>query len=144
MRHKVRLIIAEPQERVATLFSDPRNSTAWMHELERYEPLTGQPGEMGSTYRLVPKEGDLVFVATVVFRRHPSEIRLKLDAPSVAVAVTTTFTALPGDQTLLVSEETFTFKSKRDRLLGFMARPAIAKAHKRHIHAFKQFAESRL
>jgi hypothetical protein len=115
-----------------------------MHELDRYEPLGGQQGEVGSTYRLVPKEGDLVFVATVVYRRHPSEVRLVLDAPSVTVAVTTTFTALPGDQTLLASEETFTFKTRRDRLLGFLARPAIAKAHKRHIHAFKQFAESRL
>ena len=144
MRHTVRLDIGEPQERVAELFSDPRKSTQWMRDIERYVPGEGEPGATGSTFRLVPKDGKPEFQVTVVLRKFPSELRLILDAPTVSVAVKATFVALPGDRTLLVSEETFTFKTARDRLMGFLSRPAIAKAHKEQMRAFKRFAESRL
>ena len=144
MRHVVRLNVGEPQERVAALYSDPRNNPKWMHDVDRCEPLSGEPGAIGSTYRLVPREGQLEFVGTVVSRRLPSEVKLLLDAPSLSVAVTATFEALPGDRTLLVSEQHYTFKGWDNKLRGFLARPAIASAHKRHMAAFRTFAESRL
>jgi hypothetical protein len=141
MRSVVELEVDVPQERLAALFADPDNSTRWMDDLERYEPMSGEPGMPGSTYRLVPKTGKMVFVATVISRKLPNEVRLNLDASSVAVSVTGTFVALSSDRTRLVSEEVFSFKGPFHKLFGLVAQRAIRNAHRRHMEAFKRFAE---
>ena len=142
MRSVIELDINGPQERVAAIYADPENSTKWMDDLQRYEPISGIPGTPGSTYRLVPKTGKMVFVATVISRK-PAEVRLKLDGSSVAVSVTGTFAALSSHRTRLISEEVFSFKGPFHKLFGFVARRTIRKAHRRHMEAFKRFAEQR-
>ena len=82
MKSVVELDIDVPREKLAALSADPANITKWMDDLERYEPLTGEPGMPGSTYRMVPKEA-----------------------------------------------------------IGFFAGGAIRKAHRKHMDAFKRFAE---
>ena len=94
----------------------------------------------GSTFRLVPKKGDMVFLATVISRTLPDEVRLNLDASSVDVSVTGTFVALSPGSTRLVSEEVFAFKGAH-KLFAFAAEGHIKTAHRRHMDAFKQFAE---
>jgi hypothetical protein len=142
MKSTVELDINLPQQRLAALFADPTLNTKWMDEVERYEPVTGQPGAPGSKYRLVPKKGDMVFVATVIANDLPNESRLVLDGSNVTVAITARYVALSPGTSRLVSEEVFTFKSLIGQIIGgVFARPAIRKAHRRHIEAFKRFAE---
>ena len=141
MRSLVVVDINAPQEEVATLFADPGNNVKWMNDIERYEPLTGEQGMPGSTYRLIPKHGSMVFTATVVSRSLPNEVRLNLDASSVTVAVKGTLSALPDGRTRLKSEEVFEFKGFWSAALGLLAQPAIRKAHREHMEAFKRFAE---
>jgi hypothetical protein len=142
MKSVVELDINLPQRRVAELFADPSNNPKWMDDVERIEPLSGKLGEPGSVYRLVPKRGKLVFVATVVTRELPTELRLSLDAPNVSVSVTGTLVELSDQSTKLISEEVFTFKGTFNGIFGFVARGAIKRAHRRHIESFKRFAES--
>lgn len=141
MTSVVEIDIAAPRARVADLFSDPGNNPKWMSDIERCEPVTGTLGMPGSTYRLVPKSGNRVFVATVVSRDLPDELRLRLDAPKVVVSIVDRFVATSPEVTRLVSEEEFRFKGVLSSMLGFLARPAIKKAHRRHMDAFKQFVE---
>ena len=141
MKSVVELDINRSQERVATLFADPENNPKWMGDLARYEPLSGQPGMPGSTYRLVPKKGEMVFLATIVSRNLPNEIRLSLVASNVTVSITARFIQLSVEKTRLVSEEEFSFKGLVGKLVGFFAQGSIRKAHRRHIEAFKRFAE---
>ena len=54
MKSTISLEINRPQAQVAELFSNPRNTTQWMHDVERIEPLSGELGMPGSKYRLVP------------------------------------------------------------------------------------------
>jgi hypothetical protein len=143
MKSIVELDIQVPQERLATLFADPENNMKWMDDLDRYEPVSGQPGLPGSKYRLVPKKGKMVFVATVLSRDLPNESRLSLDASNVAVSITGRFVALSPEKTRLISEEVFSFKGLVSKFFGFFAQGAIRKAHRRHMEAFKRFAEQR-
>jgi hypothetical protein len=142
MKHRVELDIDVAQASLAELYANPALSPQWMDDIARYEPLQGTPGSPGSTYRLVPKSGSLVFVATVVSRDLPNEVVLNLDSPSVTVSVVGRLIPLSESRTRLVSEETFRFRGMVRRLVGVMARPAIAKAHRRHMEAFKAFAEA--
>jgi polyketide cyclase/dehydrase/lipid transport protein len=141
MKSVIALEIKAPQARVAELFANPENSPQWMDDLARYEAMSGKPGMPGSKYRLVPKKGAMVFVATVIARDLPGRAEVHLDSPTVAVSVTGTFEAVSPDRTRLVSEEVFTFKGLVNRAFGFFAQPAIRRAHRRHMEAFKRFAE---
>ena len=143
MKSVIELDIDVPQAKLAELFTDPRRNPEWMDDLERIEPVAGNPGEPGSTYRLIPKRGNLIFVARVISRELPTEARLVLEAPSVSVAVTGKFFALSEKTTRLVSEEVFTFKGIFGKIVGFFAEGSIKDAHRRHMESFKRFAERR-
>ena len=141
MKSVVELDIAAQQSAVANLFMDPNNNTKWMSGLDRIEPISGEPGEPGSVYRMVPKLDDRVFVATVLARDAPTETRLSLDAYDASISITVKLHKLAWDRTRFVSEEIFRFKGLRGLALGLFAAPAIKRAHRRHIEAFKRFAE---
>jgi hypothetical protein len=124
------------------LYADPRNNPKWMHDIARYEPLSGEEGMPGSIYRLVPKEGDTIFVATVVERNLPDELRLHLEASDVEVEVRGTFFSLSPTHTKFLSEEVFTFKGAEAETVSPAVEDNIKTAHHRHIEDFKHFAEN--
>jgi hypothetical protein len=141
MKDIVAVEIDAPQAKVAELFADPGNNPEWMEDLKAYEPLTGEPGLPGSTYRLAQGDGGLTFTATVIARDLPREVRLALDSPKVAVSIRTTF-GKSDRRTRLVSTERFRFKGVFGPVLGWLARRSIHRAHSRQMQAFKRFAES--
>jgi hypothetical protein len=141
MKSVIKLDINVSQEKLAELFADPLRNPEWMDDVERIEPLEGDLGKPGSIYRLVPKQGKLIFVARVLSRDLPTEARLVLDAPSVSVFVTGKLFAVSGETTQLISEEIFTFKGIFGKLFGFLAQGAIRSAHRRHMESLKSFAE---
>lgn len=144
MKSVVELEIQAPRDHVAELFADPANNPKWMHDLDRCEPISGSPGTPGSTYRMVPKKGDMVFVATVLSRDLPEEVRLQLDGKGMVVSVTDRFrTTGPGVTTMLSVEE-FRFRRMFGRVFGIVAQRSIRKAHRTHMECFKDFAEQQL
>jgi uncharacterized protein YndB with AHSA1/START domain len=142
MKSTVTVEINLPQTRVAELFSNPRHTTRWMHKVDRVEPVSGDLGVPGSSYRLIPKQGDMVFVATVLPQVLPNQYRLRLDSTDMVVSVTGTFQSLTATRTLLVSVEEFSFKGRFGAIIGFLARSGIKRVHRRQMEAFKAFAES--
>ena len=110
-------------------------------DLERYEPLSGEQGMPGSTYRLVSK--DMTFVVTVVSRTLPDRVSLFLDSDSVTVSIDVEFAASSPRSTRLVSTEIFRFKGLLRRVFGLLARSSIHSVHRRQMEAFKRFAETR-
>ena len=143
MKSIVEVEINLPQKEAAELYADPRNNPKWMHDIVQYEPLSGEEGMPGSTYRLVPKEGDMIFVATVVERNLPDELRLHLEASDVEVEVRGIFISLSPTSTKLISEEVFTFKGADDETISSSVKDDIKAAHCRQIKDFKRFAENR-
>ena len=142
MKSVIELEIDMPLAKLAALFGDPQQNTSWMDDVDRVETISGQLGMPGSQYRLVPKKGKMVFVATVGARNLPIESHLSLEASNVTVSVKANFVALSSDRTRLISEEVFNFKGPLNKVFGFLAQKAIKKAHRRHMEAFKRFAES--
>jgi hypothetical protein len=142
MESVVELEINVGQAKVAELFADPRNNPLWMDDIERVESITGELGQPGSKYRLVPKRGPFTFIATVALRDLPNQLGLTLDASSVSVAVQATLVRLSDSRTKLVSTETFRFKGLLGKALGLFSGHAIRAAHRHHMEGFKRFAES--
>jgi hypothetical protein len=138
----IEIEIGVPQARLATLYADPQQNTKWMDDIERMEPIRGQLGMPGSKYRLVPKSGDMVFVATVLARNLPAELHLSLEATNVTISVRGCFTALSPSNTRLRHEQVFRFKGVFNKVFGFFAQRSIKKAQRRHMEAFKRVAEA--
>jgi uncharacterized protein YndB with AHSA1/START domain len=141
MKSVVEVDIDLPQVRVAELHGNPELSTKWMDDVKRYEAVAGEPGAVGSQYRLLPKRGSMVFSATVLEQDPPNHLRLRLDTAGVQILVTARFVPLTPERTRLVSEQVFQFTGVLGRVFGLLGRAAIKKAHRRHIDAFKRFAE---
>jgi hypothetical protein len=142
MKSSVAIDIHAPRSTVAELFADPLNNPRWMNELDRIDVVSGQLGAQGSQYRMVSKDGQMDFVATVVLRDLPTELHLRLDGSHVAVLITDRFLAPSRDVTRLISEEVFRFEGPIRRLFGIFTRVFIRKAHRRHMQSFKRFAEA--
>ena len=142
MKSVIEIEIRVPQARLAALYADPQQSTKWMDDIERMEPILGQLGMPGSKYRLVPKSGDMVFVATVLARNLPDELQLSLEATNVTISVRGSFTALSPSNTRLRHEQVFRFKGLFPKVFGFLAQRSIKKAQRRHVEGFKRFAEA--
>ena len=143
MKSVVELDIKAEQSLVAELYMGPSNNPEWMAELARIEPVSGDLGEPGSVYRMVPKRDDRVFDATVLAKHPPDETRLNLVAPDTSVSIRVKLHKLAWNRTRFISEETFRFKGLLGWAAGLMARQAIKRAHRRHMEAFKRFAETR-
>lgn len=141
MKSIVEVEIDKPQEEVAMLFADPGNNPKWMHDLAGYEPISGDQGMPGFSYRLLPKEGDMIFLATIVESNLPDMICMKLRALTVDVAIKVTFTALSSTRTKLISEEEFSFNDSNNTIVDSAKQNAIRAAHRQHIEDFKSFAE---
>ena len=141
MKSVVEVEINKPQQEVAKLFADPANNPKWMHDLKRYEAVSGDQENPGSTYRLIPKKGNMIFLATIV-EKSPDKLKLDIEASNVHVSVTGKLKALSPAKTKLISEEEFTFRGLFNRIFGFFAGKSIKSAHRRHIEEFKHFAES--
>ena len=143
MRSVVDLEIDAPRETVAELYSNPANNPRWMDDLERNEPISGVLGEPGSRYRMVSRDSDMHFVVTVVSLQLPENVRLHLDWKQSAVDINVDFVQLDVGKTRFISTEDFRFSGFFPRLGGLLARRAIRAAHRRHMVAFKRFAERR-
>lgn len=142
MKSVVEVEINAPQQKVAELHADPRNNPKWMHDIARCESVSGEIGMQGSTYRLVPEKGDMIFLATVAERNLPNELKLHLEAEGVSVEVTAKFIALSSEKTKLMSEQVFMFKGQDSISVSPEIENAIKAAHRSHIKGFKRFAES--
>jgi uncharacterized protein YndB with AHSA1/START domain len=143
VRSVVELDIEVSQTTLAELYTDPALFPQWMDDVERCELLSGEAGKPGSTFRLVPKQGSMVFVGRIIAMNLPHRAELVLDANNASVSVTGTLTRLSDRKTRLVSEEIFTFNGLFASAFGFFARPMIRRAHRVHMESFKRFAERR-
>ena len=141
MKSVVEFDITAPQSVVAGLYMDPNNNPKWMDDLDRIEPIRGKPGAPGSVYRMVPKHDDRVFVATVL-AKDPAGETLSLVAPDTSISIKVRLHKLAWDRTRFVSEERFRFNGLLGTATALLAAPAIRRAHRRHMEAFKRFAEA--
>jgi hypothetical protein len=138
----MKIDVEVPQARLAPLLADPELSTKWMDDVDRVEPISGLLGMQGSRYRLVPKPGGMEFVATVVGREIPAELRVSLEGRIVTVAVTARFAVISPTSTRLTHVQAFNFKGLFNRIGGLLARGSIKQAQRRHLEAFKRYAET--
>jgi len=131
MRISLETVLGRPAEEAWRAFDDPANLKVWQPSLAAFEPLSGAPGEVGSTARLTFQEGKMtiVLVETVTLRRPPEEFAAIFDSSHAHSTVHNRFIDLGDGRTRWVMDLEFKFKGML-KLLG----PALRGQVERRMH----------
>jgi hypothetical protein len=110
--YTVEIDIALPRDEVARLFADPDKLVKWQRGLPSIEPLSGEPGQPGSTARLVFLNGKrrLEMVETITANDLPEAFHGTYDAKGVHNVVENWFTEPAPGTTHWVSRNAFEFQ----------------------------------
>lgn len=143
MKYSVEIEINKPVSKVIELFDSVDNMYKWMEGLEKFEHLSGTPGEVGAKSRLTfkIKNRSMEMIETITVKNLPTEFSGTYDAKGVHNIVKNFFHDLPGDKTRYVSEQEFQFKGFM-KFIAFLMPGMFKKQSVKHLEAFKKFAEN--
>jgi uncharacterized protein YndB with AHSA1/START domain len=153
MKYTVSTEIALPRERVVQLLADPANFPKWLRGLVVHEPISGAPGEVGTTSRVVLQMGQQEFEGIeTITRREPADLGripkdsvVHFDREIVGEGMWSVaherFTEAGPETTLWESESEYRFDGLLMRLVGLLMPGAFRKQSRGHMEDFKAFAE---
>lgn len=142
MKYTQSITINKSINEVVALFDSVENLYEWMDGLQSFEPLSGTPGEVGATAKLVFKMGkrELEMIETITAKNLPSEFSGTYDAKGVHNIVRNFFEPIDENTTKYTSENEFQFKGIM-KVIAFIMPGAFKKQSYKYLEAFKAFAE---
>ena len=143
MKYTTEVIIDRPRADVIAKFEDPESMKAWQPTLQRYETLSGAPGQPGSTMKLVYDEGGrtMEMVETIVANELPNEFHATYETVGVYNMQKNWFTEMEDGKTRWLSESEFKFSGLMI-LMGIFMRGAFPKQTLQTMQNFKAFVEA--
>jgi len=143
MKYVVDTVIDRPVEEVISKFDDAENLKEWMDGLISFEPTGGTPGEIGAKSRLVFRMGskEIEMIETITVKNLPHEFGGTYEAEGVFNTVMNRFENVGNDQTRMTQECEFEFTNLMMKVVGFFVPGAFKKTTRKHMDAFKAFAE---
>lgn len=143
MKYTQEIIINKPIKEVVALFDNPNNLYEWMEGLQKFEHLSGTPGEPGAKSKLLFKMGnrEIEMIETITVRDLPTEFSGTYEANGVFNIQKNKFISISDNQTKHVTENEFQFKGVMMNLMGFLMPGAFKKQSYKYLKAFKTFAE---
>ena len=153
MKYTVSIEIALPRERAVQLLADPAHFPKWLRGLVSHEPISGAPGEVGTTSRVVLQMGQQTFEAIeTITRREPADLRripeqsvVHFDREIVGNGMWSVarerLTEAGPERTLWESENEYRFDNLLMRLVGLLMPGSFRKQSRQHMQDFKAFAE---
>lgn len=142
MRYQLELDIDLPRERVLELFLDPESLPKWQPDLVSFEPIGGEPRQVGAKSRQVHRMGgrEVEMIETITVRNHPNEFSATYEADNVWNLVENRFAEAGERKTRWTVNSDF----RCSGLVGMMAffLPGMFKRQTLlFMNRFKEFAE---
>ena len=111
-----------------------------MDGLENFEPISGNPGQVGAKSRLKFKMGkrEIEMIETITVKNLPDEFSGTYEVKGVFNIVKNKFVALPDNRTKYVSEQEFQFKGFM-KCIGFLMPGMFKKQSMKYLIDFKNF-----
>ena len=153
MKFTVTLEIDLPREQVVPLLADPEQLPMWLRGLVSHTPLDGEHGAVGTTSRVVMREGKGTMEAReTITRREPLDLQdlasdevvhyeRELVAEGMWSAAREHLSEAAPGRTLWVSENEYRFDALPMRLLAPLMRGAFRNQTLLHMRDFAAFAE---
>lgn len=142
MKYTVEIEINKPIDEVVKLFDNEDNLFKWMEGLQSIEHLTGNPGEKGSTAKMLFKQGkrEIEMIETVISLNLPEEFIASYEAKGVYNLAKVSFLPIGDNKTKYVTEQEFQLKGFM-KVFGWVMPGAFKKQTAKYLQKFKEFAE---
>jgi carbon monoxide dehydrogenase subunit G len=142
MRYSTEVIINAPRQKVVELFDNPENMKKWMHGLQSFEPISGQPGQPGARSKLVFQSGRrrTEMTETIISRNLPHEFAGRYEAGKLSYSVNARFADLGNNKTQYINDNQFNLTGLM-KIIGWLMPGAFRKESQKHMEAFKAFVE---
>ena len=141
--YTVEIEIALPRERVVELFDEPENLYKWQTGLQSFEHLSGEPGQVGATSKLVYLNGKhrIELLETITDRNLPDEFSGTYEWSGGRNTLQNRFIALGPDRTRWESTCDYEFKSLMLKAMGALLPGTFRKQNLSFLKNFKAFCE---
>ena len=142
MKYTSEIEINKPIDKVIELFDNPDHMDKWMEGLQSFEPISGEPGQVGAKSLLKFKMGkrEIEMIETITVRNLPEEFSGIYETKGVFNIVKNKFVALPNNRTKYISEQEFQFNGFM-KIIGFLMPNVFKKQSMKYLIDFKNFVE---
>lgn len=142
MKYTCEITINKPLDVVVKLFDNPANLREWMQGLQRFETISGIPGQPGAKTRLLFQSGKRSFemLETITVRNLPVEFTGVYETGNVVNISKNSFIPVSESVTKYVSEQEFTLQGWM-KLMGLLMPGAFKKQSMKYLKSFKGFVE---
>ena len=144
MKYQMTVDIALPRSRVIELFDSQENLYKWQPELLSFEPLSGEPGEVGAKsklhYKMDGREFDMI--ETITEKRLPEVFAGTYEMGSMWNKVDNLFTEKDDNTTEWVVDSEFKGGGVMMKLMMWFAPGMFKKQTGKFMSRFKAFCEN--
>ncbi len=142
MKYTSEIEINRSVDRVIELFDNQDNMDKWMKGLLSFEPISGEPGQVGAKSLMKFKMGkrEIEMIETITVRNLPVEFSGTYEAKGVFNIVRNKFIPISENKTRYITEQEFQFKGFM-KIIGFLMPGAFRKESMQYLIDFKDFVE---
>ena len=142
MKYTLEIELQLPRKQVIALFDSTDNLYKWQPELRSFEHLSGTPGQVGATSKMIYQMGkrEVVMIETIIKRELPDRFEGTYAAKGVFNIVKNQFID-KGPTTLWKVEQEFQFSGFM-KIMAFFMKGAFKKQSQLFLTRFKDFAEA--
>lgn len=144
MKHKGAIEINQTLEKVAALFSDPRNLKEYQDGFVKKELISGEQGKVGSVSKMIYKHGkqDMILTETITKNELPHSFEAYYHHKHMDNTMKCNFTALDDKTTKYEFEYEYTrIDWIMPRLMAILFPSMYRKPAEKWLRQFKDFAE---
>jgi uncharacterized membrane protein len=144
MKFKCQVDIDLPREKVIELFDSVDNLKHWQDGFISFEHLTGEPGEVGSTARMMYEMNGrpMELIETVTVKNFPDEFSGTYVHKHMTNSMVNKFEWLASDKTRWTAEIEYTqLNGFMIKMMAFLMPGMFKKQTQKWLNQFKAFAE---
>ena len=143
MKYTREVVIDLPRDRVIELFDDADNLPKWQDGLQRFEHVSGEPGQPGAKSRLVydHRGRRWELFETITERNLPDEFTAIYETEGVWNLMKNRFEEEGPNRTRWIAESDFRSSGLTMRLMSIFLRPIFTSRTMKTLRDFKAFAE---
>ena len=143
MKYTVEIEIELPRGKVIELFDNPANMPKWQEGLQSFEPISGQPGQVGAQSKLKFRmgKGEIEMIETITHRELPERFAGTYETKGVFNTVDNHFEIVHENLTRWISHNEFKFTGLM-RIIAFFFKKAFVKQSLKYMQDFKTFSET--
>lgn len=144
MKYELSIVIEAPRDRVLAIFTDPARAAEWQPGLLSITPVSGPPGAVGSTARLVFRQGKgrMEMIETITVRDLPAAFHASYETKGVWSLTENWFSEEGPGRTRYRSVNEFRFSNPLLALMGALMPGMFRKQSLVYMENLKRLCEA--